>query len=499
MVGEIAKKKERKKKKKKKKKTLNHTKMMRSWGENSIGSIGTGDTSVRGHAHLLTMPYIVFSDTIPVTDVSTGRFHTCAIFANGKGRCWGSRADRATGYTGSFTEHIGDDTTEMSNLPYLPLPGHLPRMMAIDAGQKHTCAIFANAEVYCWGDGTDGKTGQETAIGMFIDELPGPIKIHPNLTLAGLTAVATGCGDGFIDPSGYLPEECDDGNTVTGDGCTSYCSLEPFALCPTPGQPCTVADPLDASLYCSRLFTGDPGNVDGTYTVGPIGERGAVWCERETSAAGGAWTNVLSKGSGGADFYTTTATAIGDAAGSAPESVAGWRKLADRAINLAQLGAWPQQAEPLVVVRLRGSLDPDSKSWYIRGRLGLYVDTRKGFGLVPRSKTFEACRALDLAACNATWATYTSSVGTIDTTAWQPSATGDDTTGLFMDQLAFAGPRCALSGTDGDRCLSAGGGGSSTHAVARVDVMAVGAVCGDGVVDPVLENCDDGGVLGGDG
>jgi hypothetical protein len=43
------------------------------------------------------------------------------------------------------------------------------------------------------------------------------------------------------------------------------------------------------------------------------------------------------------------------------------------------------------------------------------------------------------------------------------------------------------------------GGGGATHAVARVDVMALGAVCGDGVVDPVLETCDDGGVLGGDG
>jgi cysteine-rich repeat protein len=440
----------------------------------------------------------VFSDTIPVTDVTTGRLATCAIFANGKGRCWGSRTQKAIGYNGVTTDHIGDGANEMSTLPYLPFSADLPAIMSIDAGQHHSCAIFANAEVYCWGDGDDGKTGQETTLDLFIDELTGPVKINPNLTLAGVEAMTIVCGNGVVQPAASPPEECDDGNKAAGDGCSAECSLEPFASCPTPGQPCTVLDATVSSLYCSRLFTGDPDSADGTYTAGPAGERGAVWCERETSAAGGAWTNVLSKGTGGADFYTSNVTAIGDASSPAPESVAGWRKLADRAINLAQLGAWPQQAEPLVVVRLRGSLDPDSKSWYIRGRLGLYVDTRKGFGLVPRSKTFEACRALDLAACDSVWATYTSSVGTIDTTAWQPSATGDDTTGLFMDQLAFAGPRCALSGTDGDRCLSAGGGGA-THAVARVDVMALGAVCGDGVVDPVLETCDDGGVLGGDG
>jgi cysteine-rich repeat protein len=35
-------------------------------------------------------------------------------------------------------------------------------------------------------------------------------------------AVATLCGDGFTDP----PEQCDDGNVSTGDGCTQTCRLE---------------------------------------------------------------------------------------------------------------------------------------------------------------------------------------------------------------------------------------------------------------------------------
>jgi cysteine-rich repeat protein len=446
---------------------------------------------------MATLPYIVFSDTIPVVEVTTGRLHTCALFENGKARCWGDTQYKAVGY--AVGGNVGDAPNEMETLVYLPFPGHLPDIVSIDAGHYHSCAIFANAEVYCWGEGNHGRTGQETTLDLSISQLSGPVKIHPNLTEAGVTAMADVCGDGVIDPAAYPSENCDDGNTVSGDGCSAECSIEPFASCPTPGEPCTVTDPVDASLYCSRLLTGDPGNVDGNYTVGPIGERGAVWCERETSAAGGAWTNVLSKGTGGgADFYTSAATAIGDASSPAPESVPGWRKLADRAINLAQLGAWPQQAEPLVVVRLRGSLDPNGMSWDIRGRLGLYVDTRKGFGLVPRSKTFEACRALDLAACDSVWATYTSSVGTIDTVMWRPPATGDDTTRMLLDHFSFPGPRCDQAGTDGDRCLSAGGGGA-THTLARVDVMALGAVCGDGVVDPVLETCDDGGVLGGDG
>jgi len=43
------------------------------------------------------------------------------------------------------------------------------------------------------------------------------------------------CGDGLINqPS----EECDDHNSVPGDGCNGICKVEPNFTCPTPGQPC---------------------------------------------------------------------------------------------------------------------------------------------------------------------------------------------------------------------------------------------------------------------
>jgi fibro-slime domain-containing protein len=42
------------------------------------------------------------------------------------------------------------------------------------------------------------------------------------------------CGDGIIEP----PEQCDDGNTVSGDGCSASCTIEPFWVCPMPDKPC---------------------------------------------------------------------------------------------------------------------------------------------------------------------------------------------------------------------------------------------------------------------
>jgi fibro-slime domain-containing protein len=43
------------------------------------------------------------------------------------------------------------------------------------------------------------------------------------------------CGDGQINQAS---EECDDGNSVPGDGCSGLCKIEPYFVCPTPGKPC---------------------------------------------------------------------------------------------------------------------------------------------------------------------------------------------------------------------------------------------------------------------
>ena len=46
-----------------------------------------------------------------------------------------------------------------------------------------------------------------------------------------------GCGNGTLDPG--LGEVCDDGNSVSGDGCSSNCTtVEKDYACPQPGEPC---------------------------------------------------------------------------------------------------------------------------------------------------------------------------------------------------------------------------------------------------------------------
>jgi cysteine-rich repeat protein len=66
--------------------------------------------------------------------------------------------------------------------------------------------------------------------------------------------------DGYID---YAYEECDDGNTVDGDGCTSECTAEVGYYCETAGEP------------CRRVLCGD--GLQDSYVVSVGGSTGTVW------------------------------------------------------------------------------------------------------------------------------------------------------------------------------------------------------------------------------
>jgi cysteine-rich repeat protein len=57
------------------------------------------------------------------------------------------------------------------------------------------------------------------------------------------------CGDGILDSN----EQCDDGNRASGDGCTSICQLECYALCGT----CSTPTPCVSVPVCSDHHLSD--------------------------------------------------------------------------------------------------------------------------------------------------------------------------------------------------------------------------------------------------
>jgi len=60
------------------------------------------------------------------------------------------------------------------------------------------------------------------------------------------------CGNGIVTS----PEECDDGNTASGDGCSGECTIEPGWRCRVPGRRCL---PLCSNGTCIEVVPFDAG------------------------------------------------------------------------------------------------------------------------------------------------------------------------------------------------------------------------------------------------
>lgn len=113
------------------------------WGSNDQGTLGTGATSAPS-----SIPVAVLAP-FPLTSLSTGYSHSCALGPGGVPYCWGLNALAALG-----TGTIGGVATT----PTSPSTGGVS-FVAIVAGGYHTCGITLAGEAWCWGWNLEGQTG----------------------------------------------------------------------------------------------------------------------------------------------------------------------------------------------------------------------------------------------------------------------------------------------------------------------------------------------------
>jgi alpha-tubulin suppressor-like RCC1 family protein len=139
----------------------------RCWGQNIDGQLGDNSTE-----RFRFMPVTVTGLTSAVA-ITAGRFHSCALLANGTVRCWG------TNVNGS----VGDGTRTMRRVP-VPVVG-LSNAVAIVAAGEHTCALLADGSVRCWGDTSSGVLGDGSTISLRLT----PVAVNG---LVDAVAIATG-------------------------------------------------------------------------------------------------------------------------------------------------------------------------------------------------------------------------------------------------------------------------------------------------------------------
>lgn len=85
--------------------------------------------------------------TDPVVYIAAGFKHTCAILASGETWCWGYNS----------SGQLGNGAKSHRNIP--ARVDLLERASHIAAGYNHTCATTENGKVWCWGNGKEGKLG----------------------------------------------------------------------------------------------------------------------------------------------------------------------------------------------------------------------------------------------------------------------------------------------------------------------------------------------------
>ena len=118
-----------------------------AWGANGSGRLGDGTSTSR------FSPVAVVGGFTDWVQISTGRYHTAAIRANGTAWAWGF------GSTG----RLGDGTAIGKTSP-VSVVGGFTDWVQISAGYSHTAAIRSNGTAWAWGWNRKGEVGDGTAV-----------------------------------------------------------------------------------------------------------------------------------------------------------------------------------------------------------------------------------------------------------------------------------------------------------------------------------------------
>jgi cysteine-rich repeat protein len=137
------------------------------WGAGSLGQLGQGNNLNWGDGPAETpaalTPIQLGEDALAL---AAGYLHTCALLYGGQVRCWGS-AD--SGQLGNGDEEFVGLANVPSDRPPVTLPGPV---ISIAAGAAHTCVVFEDHKVSCWGSNEYGQLGYGHTEGIGDDELP---------------------------------------------------------------------------------------------------------------------------------------------------------------------------------------------------------------------------------------------------------------------------------------------------------------------------------------
>lgn len=146
-------------------------------------------------------PATITTSTPGVIQIAASYFHTCALLSSGGLMCWGYNSNG----------QLGDNTTISHSTP-VAVRGLTNLASAVAVGDRHSCALFKDGHISCWGANNTGQVGDGTIID----------KTTP-VAVKGLAGPATMIGTGDNHTCALLEDssvECWGANNVgqLGDG-----------------------------------------------------------------------------------------------------------------------------------------------------------------------------------------------------------------------------------------------------------------------------------------
>jgi len=170
----------------------------------------------------------------PIASVVGGPRHSCAIYANGALACWGANDNGQLGL--GDTKDRGDSAAPLSALARVDL-GEGVLVAEVSLGERHTCARLTTGKVKCWGSGGDGQLGLDSQLkrGVAPGEMDDAL---PEVNLgAGRTAVLFVAGGSHdIAPLANAQVKCWGGNGTgqLGLGDTKFRGEQPGQMAALP-------------------------------------------------------------------------------------------------------------------------------------------------------------------------------------------------------------------------------------------------------------------------
>lgn len=144
------------------------------WGDDTYGQLGRGDAINDCHRRNLEGPFakkcrikpeqVAFPAGWNTSSFSLGQTHSCAVSARGDVACWGEDSDGRLGAGGGSPDTCAAEPDK--GVPCRRRPSTLAvdassgsKVAAVAAGAFHTCALYRDASVRCWGSGDRGILG----------------------------------------------------------------------------------------------------------------------------------------------------------------------------------------------------------------------------------------------------------------------------------------------------------------------------------------------------